>query len=329
MSPLIWWQIIWLPPIWIQFISCSLSVVVIQLLSCITLCNHMDCSIPAFPVFHYLPEFAQTQVHSVGDAIQPSHPLLPPFPPIPNLSQHWGLFQWVGFSHLVAKVLKLQLQYQSFQWICRLIFIFMILRFFFKKERMLLYLTWRETCSSLQMWLGNRWGASRTLCHVPRSIPAGVLWMGYPEASSLCLRAALLAWTSPSAVSSLYPVVSNKSDLFVLGWKVLGAPESSSEWWTLGTDHLSLETSSDTIQPWLWGWTWWVGLWGCVMGLTQPCTVAAGGWRDPCVGPWAMTVAVSGSSYFSLGLISVFFWERQWLVALLPVLLWRFSPVSR
>ena len=191
MSPLIWWQIIWLPPIWIQFISCSLSVVVIQLLSCITLCNHMDCSIPAFPVFHYLPEFAQTQVHSVGDAIQPSHPLLPPFPPIPNLSQYWGLFQWVGFSHLVAKVLKLQLQYQSFQWICRLIFIFMILRFFFKKERMLLYLTWRETCSSLQMWLGNRWGASRTLCYVPRSIPAGVLWMGYPEASSLCLRAAL------------------------------------------------------------------------------------------------------------------------------------------
>ena len=75
--------------------------------SCPTLWDPMDCSIPGFPVLHYLPEFAQTQVHRVGDAMQPSHPLLSPSPPALNLSQHQGLFQWVSSSHWVAKVLEL------------------------------------------------------------------------------------------------------------------------------------------------------------------------------------------------------------------------------
>ena len=83
---------------------------------CLTLCNPMDCSIPGFPVLHYLPEFAQTHVHWVGDAIQPSHPLLLPSPAL-NLAQHLGLFQWVSSSHQVTKVLELQ--HQSFQWIFR------------------------------------------------------------------------------------------------------------------------------------------------------------------------------------------------------------------
>ena len=61
--------------------------------------NPMDCIIPGFPVLHYLPGFALTRVHWVGDAIQPSHPLLSPSPPAPNLSQHEGLFQWVSSSH--------------------------------------------------------------------------------------------------------------------------------------------------------------------------------------------------------------------------------------
>jgi len=65
------------------------------------------------------PEFAQTYVHWVGDAIQPSHHLSLPSPPALNLSWHQGLFQWVGSSHRVAKVLELQLQHQSFQWIFR------------------------------------------------------------------------------------------------------------------------------------------------------------------------------------------------------------------
>ena len=67
-----------------------------------------------FPVFHYLPEFAQ--IHWVGDPIQPSHPLSSPSPPGFNLSQHQGLFQWVNSLHQVAKVLEFQLQHQSFQW---------------------------------------------------------------------------------------------------------------------------------------------------------------------------------------------------------------------
>ena len=87
--------------------------------SCPTLCDHMDSSMPGFPVFHYLPEFAQTHVHWVSDAIQWSHPLLPTSPPAINLSEHQRLFQWVGSLHQVTKVLELQLEHQSFQWIFR------------------------------------------------------------------------------------------------------------------------------------------------------------------------------------------------------------------
>ena len=59
--------------------------------SCPTLCNPKDCSTPGLPVHHQLPEFTQTHVHCVGDAIQPSHPLSSPSPPAFNLSQHQGL----------------------------------------------------------------------------------------------------------------------------------------------------------------------------------------------------------------------------------------------
>ena len=87
--------------------------------SCLTLCNPMDCSMPGFLAHHQLAELAQTHVHWVGDAIQPSHPLLSASPPAFNHSQHQGLFQWVSSSHQVAKVLEFQLQHQSFQWIFR------------------------------------------------------------------------------------------------------------------------------------------------------------------------------------------------------------------
>ena len=62
------------------------------------------------------PEFTQTHVHRVRDAIQPSHPLSSPSHPAPNPSQHQSLFQWVNSSHKVAKVLEFQPQHQSFQW---------------------------------------------------------------------------------------------------------------------------------------------------------------------------------------------------------------------
>ena len=75
-----------------------------------TLCSPMDSSTPGLPVPHHLPEFAQVHVHWIDDAIQPSQPLSPSS--AFNVSQHQGLFQWVGCLHQVAKVLEFQLQYR-------------------------------------------------------------------------------------------------------------------------------------------------------------------------------------------------------------------------
>ena len=83
--------------------------------SCPTLCDPMNCSTPGLPVHQQHPEFTQTHVHRVSDAIQPSHPLSSPSPPAPNPSQHQSLFQCVNSSHEVAKVLELQLQHHSLQ----------------------------------------------------------------------------------------------------------------------------------------------------------------------------------------------------------------------
>ena len=77
--------------------------------SCPALCDPMNLSTPGLPVHHQLPEFTQTHVHQVGDAIQASHPLSSPSPPAPNPSQNQSLFQWVNSSHEVAKVLEFQL----------------------------------------------------------------------------------------------------------------------------------------------------------------------------------------------------------------------------
>ena len=82
--------------------------------SCPTLCDPMNHSMPGLTAHHQLPEFTQTHVHRVGDAIQPSHPLSPLSPAF-NLSQHKDLSKRVSSSHQVAKVLGLQLQHQSFQ----------------------------------------------------------------------------------------------------------------------------------------------------------------------------------------------------------------------
>ena len=87
--------------------------------SCLTLCDPMDCTMPGLPVYHQLPELAQIYVHQIRDAIQPFHPLSSPSPCAFNLCQHQGLFQWISYLHQVAKLLELQLQHQSFQWIFR------------------------------------------------------------------------------------------------------------------------------------------------------------------------------------------------------------------
>ena len=94
-----------------------------QFQSCPTLCDPKNFSTPGFPVLHYLSELAQMHVHWVHDTIHLSYPLSPPSAPALNLSHHKGLFQWVGSSHQVAKVLELQFQNQFFQWIFRVNFL--------------------------------------------------------------------------------------------------------------------------------------------------------------------------------------------------------------
>ena len=86
----------------LNFIKTCLSLVA---QSCPTLCEPMDCSMSGFPVHHQLPKLTQIHVHRVSDAIQLSHPLSSHSPPAFNLFQHQDLFQWVSYSHQVAKVL--------------------------------------------------------------------------------------------------------------------------------------------------------------------------------------------------------------------------------
>ena len=85
----------------VQFISVTQS--------CLILCDPMNHSTPDLPTHHHLPDFTQTHVHRVSDAIRPSHPLSSPSPPAPKPSQHQSLFQWVNSLHQVAKVLEFQL----------------------------------------------------------------------------------------------------------------------------------------------------------------------------------------------------------------------------
>ena len=91
----------WEVPSSVQFSSVALL--------CLTLCDPMNRSTPGLPVHHQLPEFTQTHVHRVSDAIQPSHPLSSPSPPASKPSQHQGLFQRVNPSHELDKVPEFQL----------------------------------------------------------------------------------------------------------------------------------------------------------------------------------------------------------------------------
>ena len=77
---------------WESIIFFVVVVLVVQLLSCVRLCDSRDCSTPGFPVHHQFPELAQTHVHQTDDAVQPSHPLSSPSPPAFNFSQHQGIF---------------------------------------------------------------------------------------------------------------------------------------------------------------------------------------------------------------------------------------------
>ena len=110
--------------------NCSCSDFVVQTCcsvtkSCLTLCSLMDCSTPGLPVPHHLLEFAQVHVHWVGDAIQPSLPLLPLLllPSVSPSIRVFFFFPIVISSHQIPKVLELQLQHQSFQWVFRVDFL--------------------------------------------------------------------------------------------------------------------------------------------------------------------------------------------------------------
>ena len=90
------------------YLTCSVQFSLVSQ-SCPTLCDPMNRSTPGLSVHHQLPEFTQTHIHRVSDAMQPSHPLYSPSSPAPNPSHNQSLFQWANSSHEVAKVLKFQL----------------------------------------------------------------------------------------------------------------------------------------------------------------------------------------------------------------------------
>jgi len=114
------------------FLQRSLSVQFISVTqSCPALCDPINHSTPGLPVHHQLPEFTQTHVRRVSDAIQPSHPLASPSSPAPNPSQHQSLFQWVNSPHEV-KVIKPK-SYCLDNWRCMcgyIIFFFFLLCYY-------------------------------------------------------------------------------------------------------------------------------------------------------------------------------------------------------
>ena len=114
LSNLTWMMVLWVYPYWwlieYQFSSVAQS--------CLTVRPH-GLQHTRLPFLSPTPEFTQTRVHWVSDAIQPSHPLSSLSSPAFNLSQHQGFFQWVSSLHQVSKVLMLQLQRHSFQWISK------------------------------------------------------------------------------------------------------------------------------------------------------------------------------------------------------------------
>ena len=100
------WQKILLSHGWIIFLCTYVYQYSSADQSFLTLWDPMDYSTPGLPLHHWLPEFTQTHVHWVGDAIQPLHPLLSPSPPTFKLPQHQGLFKSASSSHQEAKVLE-------------------------------------------------------------------------------------------------------------------------------------------------------------------------------------------------------------------------------
>ena len=168
-----------------------------------------------FLVRHLLSELAQTHVHWVSDAIQPSHPLSSPSPPDFNLSHYQGLFQWVSSSHQVAKILELQLQHQSFQWIVRTDFLldwqvgshcslrdsqeasptpqfksinYLALNFLYGPTLTSIYDYWKSHSLTIQIFVNKTMSllfnmlSSLVIAFLPRSRHLLILWLQSPSA---------------------------------------------------------------------------------------------------------------------------------------------------
>ena len=105
---------------------------------CLTLCNPMDCSTPGFPVLHYLPEYVQTDVHWIGDTMQPSHPLSSSSPPAFNLSSikvfcnksalcsRWPKYWSFSFSTIPFNEYSGLISFIFFFWYYRFLFVCII-----------------------------------------------------------------------------------------------------------------------------------------------------------------------------------------------------------
>ena len=142
--------------------------------SCLTLCNPMDFNTPGFSVPHYLPKFAQVDVHCISDAIQPSHPLTPSFPSALNLFQHQGLFQWVNCSHQMTKILAFLRQHQSFQQVFKGWFPLRLTGLILDSENSILWIRLQCRRPWFNSWVGKiHWRRDRLPTPVFLGFPSG------------------------------------------------------------------------------------------------------------------------------------------------------------
>ena len=159
---------------------------------CPTHWKPMNYSMPGFLVLHHLPKFSQTHVHWIGDAIQPSHLLLPPSLLALNLSQHQGLYQWVSSLHQVAKLLELQLQHQSFQWVFRVDFLCHYTTEISKTQKKIVKTKKQTKPPSFLKILQTTISTSLRPWHKAFLLPE--MTPPFPAPSFSCFRSGLLCW---------------------------------------------------------------------------------------------------------------------------------------
>ena len=195
-------------------------------------CNPMDCHTPGFPVFYYLPEFAQTHLDWVYYAIRQSHPLWPNSPSVFSLSQYQSIFQWVDSLHQVTKVSELQLQHESFQRIFRVDFL----------ED---WLVWLSCCSkdSQEFFPALQLKSISTWCSA-----FFMVQLSYPYMTT-GKTIALTRWTFTGKVMSLLYNMLSRLVITFLPKKSQGcSPSEWTGWTSLQSKELSRVFSNTTVQ---------------------------------------------------------------------------------